>query len=133
DIRNDGWCYRMGWTTGGDAFLAIDANGDGRITGRDELAFKGYRPGAQTDLQGLAAFDSNGDGQISTLDALWGELRVWRDANGNGVSDDGEVRSLEQAGVQSISLASDQQFSTSGGNVINGRTTVTMTDGSTVA
>ncbi|WP_034292686.1 cadherin-like domain-containing protein [Herbaspirillum sp. RV1423] len=130
DIKNDGWRYQMGWTTGGDGFLAFDANGDGKIAGRGELSFKDYLPGAQTDLEGLAAFDTNHDGKISAADAVWSKLRVWQDANGNGVSDDGEIMSLDKAGIKEISLTSDKKFSTSNGNVIHGMAQVTMTDGS---
>jgi len=130
DIKGDGWRYQMGWTKGGDGLLAFDANGDGKIAGRGELSFKDYRPGAQTDLEGLAAFDTNGDGKISAADAVWSKLRVWQDANGNGVSDDGEVVTLEKAGIKEISLTSDKKFTTSNGNTIYGMAQVTMADGS---
>ena len=130
DIKGDGWRYRMGWTTGGDGLLAYDANGDGKIAGKNELSFKDYVVGAQTDLQGLVAFDSNQDGKLSALDALWSDLTVWLDANGNGESEAGELQTLIEAGVQEISLASDKQFTTQNGNTIHGTTRVTMTDGS---
>jgi len=132
DIKDDGWRYKMGWTTGGDGFLAYDKNGDGVIAGKAELSFKQYVNGAQTDLEGLAGFDSNHDGKISALDDLWGKLVVWRDTNGNGISDQGELVGLEDAGVREISLSSNHAFSTSNGNVINGTTNVSMDDGSSI-
>ncbi|EJN10300.1 Ca2+-binding protein, RTX toxin [Herbaspirillum sp. YR522] len=132
DIKDDGWRYQMGWTTGGDGLLAFDANDDGKISGEGELSFKSYVAGAQTDLEGLAAFDSNKDGKIDSSDALWNHLRVWQDSNGNGLSEDGEVKTLSQVGVQAISLSSDRNFSTSNGNTIHGMTQVTMDDNSTI-
>lgn len=132
DIKGDGWRYRTGWITGGDGLLAFDANGDGQITGQGELSFTPYKAGARTDLEGLQAFDSNGDGQISTLDTLFEKLRVWRDANGNGLSEAGEVQTLSQAGVQKISLQSDHHFNVQADNVIHGHTQVTMQDGRTL-
>lgn len=133
DIRGDGWRYRTGWITGGDGLLAFDANGDGQIAGKGELSFAQYKAGAKTDLEGLQAFDSNGDGKVSALDTLYQQLRVWRDANGNGLSEAGEVQTLTEAGIQSIGLQSDHQFRISGDNVIHGNAQVTLQDGSTIA
>lgn len=132
DILDDGWRYQMGWTTGADALLTVDLNGDGRISGRGELSFKDYLPGAQTDLEGLAAFDGNHDGKIDSDDAIWGRLRIWHDADGDGQSVDDELSSCVQAGMVSIALAGDQRFSISNGNLIHGMTQVTMVDGSTL-
>ena len=42
----------------------------------------------------LASFDSNGDGVVDALDARFGELLVWQDANQNHSTDAGELRSL---------------------------------------
>jgi Ca2+-binding RTX toxin-like protein len=133
DIQGDGWRYRTGWTTGGDGFLAYDADGDGRIAGKAELSFTQYKAGARSDLEGLQAFDSNGDGKISAQDALHDKLRVWRDLNGNGVSEAGEVQTLAQAGIQEIGLQTDGRFGLSGDNVIHGVARVTMQDRSTIA
>lgn len=49
----------------------------------------------------LAAFDDDGDGQVSG-DELDG-LGVWRDANGNGIVDPGEILTLRQVGVVALS------------------------------
>ncbi|WP_040502372.1 cadherin-like domain-containing protein [Herbaspirillum sp. YR522] len=132
EIQDDGWRYRLGWISPGDGLLALDANGDGKISGRGELSFCDYVPGAQTDLEGLAGFDSNVDGKIDAGDAIWGRLSVWRDDNGDGESEPHEVMSLDQAGIAQVSLASDGRFATSQGNIIHGMTQVTMTDGSTL-
>ncbi len=62
------------------------------------------KAGAQSDLEGLAGWDSNGDGVISALDAGWSKLKIWVDANMDGVSTPGEVKSLGDLGIASISL-----------------------------
>jgi hypothetical protein len=43
----------------------------------------------------LAAFDTTGDGLVTAADARFGELRVWRDLDGDGYTDDGELFTLD--------------------------------------
>jgi len=105
DWNGDGVADRTGWTGQGDAFLALDRNHDGRIDSAAELSFADDKPGAKSDLDGLSAFDSNGDGKLSADDSAFGDFRVWQDANANGVSDAGEVKSLADIGIAAIDLA----------------------------
>ena len=130
DLDGDGWREHRGWVGGGDGLLAIDANGDGFITGRDELSFLGYKEGARTDLEGLVAFDSNNDGKLSALDQHWGRFRVWIDADSDGFADTGELRSLAEAGVAEIGLAHSAPGGVSGGNEVFGYGSFKMADGS---
>ena len=92
DFDGDGFAHRTGWVTPEDGLLAFDKDGDGAIRHHDELSFTGYHPGARTDLEGLRGFDSNRDGMLSAADANWSKFRVWRDANGNGISEDASCR-----------------------------------------
>ena len=87
-----------------------------------------------TDLEGLAdAFDSNRDGVFDAHDAQFAEFKVWQDANQNGVSDEGEVRSLADWGLTSIQLVSDGVQRTPADGVVEaGRSTATATDGTSV-
>ena len=120
DIDGDGYRERMGWVSADDGLLAYDKNEDGVISGRDELSFVEYVPGARTDLEGLAHFDSNGDGRLDGSDAEWSRFRVWRDLDQDGESDAGELQTLAEAGISSISLASDGAERTVAGNRILG-------------
>jgi hypothetical protein len=58
---------------------------------------------------------------------------VWNDANSNGVVDGGELHSLAEAGITSISLVSDgQSYSAANGDVsVAGSATYTRVDGTT--
>jgi hypothetical protein len=46
--------------------------------------------GHANSLEALRTYDSNGDGRITADDAHFADIGVWTDANGNGVSDQGE-------------------------------------------
>lgn len=120
DMNGDGIADKTGWIEQGDAFLALDRNGNGKIDDIREISFVSDKEGAKTDLEGLAAFDSNADGKLDGEDARFAEFRLWFDNNGNGVTDAGELLSLAQAGVTSISLAGTP----TGDEVITGRNIV---------
>lgn len=95
---------RVGWVDGQDGILAIDRNGDGQISRMSEISFRHEKEGAQTDLEGLAGLDSNKDGVINAKDARWGELKMWRDVNENGLGKGKEIVSLDEAGISEIEL-----------------------------
>ena len=102
DLFGNGSAVRSGWLSAEDGFLAVDANGNGTIDSIAEL-FGGAAKGA--GFSRLASYDSNGDGVVDAQDAAFGELRIWRDANGNRGTDAGELMTLEQAGVVSLKVA----------------------------
>jgi hypothetical protein len=131
DFDGDGADEVGGWASAGDGFLALDRNGDGLIAGSSEISFIGDLPGAASDLEGLRAFDSNKDGLLSAADKDFIQFRLWQDANTNGVSDAGELRTLGEAGILSIGLdRSGVPSSWEGGDIL-GYASVTFSDGST--
>lgn len=135
DWDGDGTRNQTGWVGEGDGFLVFDRDGNGTVSNGGELSFTADKPGAKSDLDGLQAFDSNGDGLFSSDDDKFDEFKVWRDANGNGRADSGEVLSLADAGVASIGLAGDavnQQWGW-GENITINNGSYTRTDGSVAA
>lgn len=130
DYDGDGVAETTAWVGRDDALLAIDKNGDGKVNNGSELVFGGK---GLSDLQGLAAaYDSNGDGKLDAADKDFAKFGVWQDANGNGVTDPGEYRSLIDAGIISIALVSDNRGYTAadGQVVVRGEATYTRADGS---
>jgi hypothetical protein len=129
DVNGDGHLDNTAWAGAQDGVLVWDKNGDGEVRDASQYAFNQY--GGQTDLQGLAAgFDSNADGVFDATDAKFAEFKVWQDANQNGVSDAGEVRSLAEVGVSSIDLVSDGVSSSPAEGVSEaGRSTAQLADG----
>jgi hypothetical protein len=134
DYNGDGVQERTAWVGADDGLLVYDYNHDQSVNDGSEISFAGYHPDALTDLQGLAlAFDTNQDGCFDAADAAFADFGVWQDANGNGLTDEGEFRSLQDLGIVQIDLAGDGVSSTAAGGdvVIHGSTTVTYSDGST--
>jgi hypothetical protein len=48
---------------------------------------------------GASAQRGNGDRVVDAADAIWHDLRLWRDANHDGVSQPGELSTLAANGV----------------------------------
>ncbi len=96
--------------------------GDQTILSDGEKAANGF--------EALADLDSNQDGVFDGDDEAFGEVKVWQDKNGNGVVDDGELKTLNEAGITSINLNYEHQSITDEhGNVHSQTGTFTRTDG----
>lgn len=102
DLTGDGLKERTAWLSGDDGFIAVDINKNGSIDGVNELFGSQQR---EEGYKKLAVFDSNNDDVIDANDDLYDELLIWQDANGNGVSETGELMTLHDANVTSLSLA----------------------------
>jgi len=91
------------WVKPDTAILVWDPRGTGAImSGRQLFGSVTWWMFWQDGYHALDALDDNRDGQLSG-EELRG-LCVWRDANGNGVCDPGEVVPVEALGIESISV-----------------------------
>lgn len=100
DIDNDGERQQTGWVDSGDGLLVFDDNGNGRIDNQSEL-FGNIQNAA---YKNLAEYDSNGDGVMNMDDRVWDKLQMWVDADTDGRTDRGELRSLHSYGISEIDL-----------------------------
>jgi hypothetical protein len=140
DVNGDGLLDATRWVGAQDGVLVWDKYHDSLVHDNSQYAFAQYdnMSAAQgktaTDLSGLAAaFDTNHDGVFDAQDAQFADFNVWQDANQDGVSDAGEVKTLAELGLSSFQLISDGVARTPEVGVHEaGRTSATATDGSQV-
>jgi Ca2+-binding RTX toxin-like protein len=100
DLDGDGFAQKTGWVGPDDGLLVWDRNANGLIDHGGEL----FGSATQTGFEMLRGYDVNGDRLMNVQDALWQHLRVWRDANQDGVSDPNELFSLGHFDVTGINL-----------------------------
>jgi Ca2+-binding RTX toxin-like protein len=113
DHNANGFAEATGWVGADDGLLVLDRNANGVIDNGHEL-FGNNTPlpdgsYAADGFAALAVLDVNGDGRINAADPAYAQLRIWRDANGNALTDAGELRTLSAAGVASIATACQPQ------------------------
>ncbi|OAM30122.1 hypothetical protein A7P96_05690 [Eikenella sp. NML03-A-027] len=136
DHDGDGIRTASGWVGKEDGLLVYDRNGDGIINNGSELF------GDATHLKNggmaahgfaaLADLDDNGDGKIDAADKAFSSLRVWRDLNQDGISQEGELLTLEQAKVRSLNTQfRNTNRSLGDGNTLAQEGSYTTTDGQT--
>jgi hypothetical protein len=100
DLLGLGSTQRIQWLkTGHDGWLCQD-DGSGRIT--SGLQLFGTAGGYADGFEKLAKLDANGDCVISGAELAG--LSVWKDDNGNGVTDPGELTSVAALGITSITV-----------------------------
>ncbi len=137
DHDGDGIRSGTGWIARDDGMLVLDRNGNGLIDNGGELF------GADTVLSddskaasgfaALADLDSNEDGVFDAGDSEFADVRVWRDLNQDGISQAGELFTLDQLGIASINLtpSTTVDLDLGNGNVVDNRGTFTRADGTT--
>ena len=126
DYTGSGLEENTAWVGTGTGILVLP-NAQGRVTNGTEL----FGPTSGSGFTDLAVLDSNHDGIINSSDSDWSQLDIWQDTNGNGVVDAGELETLAQAGITSISLNYSTTNTTLNGNSVVGVSTVTFASGST--
>ncbi|MGF0337137.1 calcium-binding protein, partial [Ectopseudomonas toyotomiensis] len=111
DHDGDGDKHGSGWVGSDDGLLVLDRNGNGTIDsglelfGENTLLANGQK--ARDGFEAMKAVDANGDGKLDAGDAVWSDLRVWRDLNSDGISQGGELFTLDELGIKSINTESD--------------------------
>ncbi|WP_432695228.1 calcium-binding protein [Marinobacterium sp. YM272] len=138
DHDGNGVAERTGWVASDDGILVMDKNGDGQISSGNELFGSNTQlangDAAANGFVALSQYDDNSDSVIDHLDAAYSTINVWQDLDSDGKVDEGEILSLADAGISSLSTSWVNTSVLDGkGNVIKQTSTATTVDGSSVA
>ena len=127
DMDGDGFLEYSGWVGSDDGLLALDLNSNGTIDDINEL----FGGAGQSGFLALADYDDNSDGVIDDQDLVYGDLKVWRDLDGDGVTDTGELFSLSDLSITSIDLTATDDGSQNALNTVARTGSFSYSDGST--
>ena len=136
DHDADGIKAATGWIKADDGILVFDVNGNGTIdSGRELFGDNTLLPdgsNAANGFQAIAQHDADNNGKIDTADAIYSQLRVWQDANQDGISQTGELKTLAELGMASVNVTGQASNVTLGnGNSQPWTGTFTRTNGTT--
>jgi VCBS repeat-containing protein len=131
DINADGKLDQVAWTKT-DGILAFDVDGNGKIDNGSEIFTPNFAGGTHAGgVAALSTLDVNHDGKIDASDTGFDKLLVWQDANGNGVSDESELKGLHDYDITGISLDADSSEGYIDGQALFAEGSFTYADGST--
>ncbi|WP_268988635.1 calcium-binding protein, partial [Ralstonia solanacearum] len=142
DTTGSGNTVASGWISQGTGWLVYNPSGGSTLTSETQLfGAASMLPNGQyaTDgFQALALLDKNGDGLIDSNDPEFSNLRIWVGAPSQGSTNPnmqaGQMLTLQQLGIVSISLNEQSCWKNTGGTGVEVNTessyaTVTWSDG----
>ena len=122
DLNATGQAVNTGWVSGsGEGLLVYDPTNGPITSGSQLFGTATVLPNGQKAANGfaaLSAMDSNGDGVITNKDAGWANLKVWVDSNSDGVTQAGELRTLDSLGIVQLNLAATASPTMNNGNLV---------------
>lgn len=104
DLDGSGLAQRWQWITPAAGWLVYRGTGERRVdSGIRILGSRTFWIFWSDGYDALAALDDDGDGIVAGREL--NALAIWRDGNGNGVAEAGEIRPVRDWGVSALSCA----------------------------
>lgn len=121
DLDNNGFSESTAWIGADDAFVVLDRDGNGFIDNGSELfgteTLLSNGEFASNGFEALRELDNNRDGVFDVKDDMFGEVRLWRDANSDGISQADELHTLSEFNIEAINLSYSTSPFTDSNNV----------------
>ena len=138
DQNNNRFAELSGWVAPTDGLLVRDLNGNGQIDGGYELfgdnTLLANGQKAANGFASLSELDINLDGVVDSIETSAAGVMIWKDVNQNGITDAGELLTLNQAGVSSLATGYTATSTVDAqGNTIGLTGSYTATDGTSHA
>lgn len=105
DVDDSGYLKETAWVGAGDAFLTLDRDYNGETNSGREMFSNSTVAIGRRGLAGMGWVDANYDGKITAADPVWNELRVWQDANSDGLEAEAESLTLGELGITELNYA----------------------------
>lgn len=136
DHNGDGIQTATGWVKADDGLLVLDRNGNGKIdTGAELFGVDTVLANGQKASNGFAAlrdFDANGDNVFDVHDTRFADVRIWRDLSQDGITQAGELFTLQSLGIAALNLnATNRAVNLGNGNIQTASAAYVRTDGTT--
>jgi hypothetical protein len=125
DMDGDGTRDKTAWVSGGDAILALDRNGNGRIDDGHELF--GEQNGASDGFAELRRFDQDGNGMIDANDSVFNSLILLHADGGMSRLRDEGITGIRLDIAVPLNVPTEQRLA---GGTIAAQSEFTRTDGS---
>jgi Ca2+-binding RTX toxin-like protein len=108
DLDKNGFAEKIQWVNGKDGILCRDLNGNGKIDNGGEVfgdqVVMSNKQISKNGYEALLDLDGNKDFVLDSNDAAFSTLRMWVDANSNGITDSGELKELSKLNITSLKL-----------------------------
>uniref|UniRef100_UPI00224A4E36 calcium-binding protein n=1 Tax=Acinetobacter bereziniae TaxID=106648 RepID=UPI00224A4E36 len=134
DNDADGLKTATGWVSPHDGLLVLDRNGDGIINDGTEVfgdntSLKNGEK-AKHGFDALVDLDTDKNGKIDANDEDFNKLKIWRDLNQDGKSQESELFSLTDLGIKSLNVNyKDTNTTLAGNNILTQVGSYEKTDG----
>lgn len=128
DVEGKGFAKDVGWIQNTEAFLVRDVNGNGVIDSVKEMF--GANDGTSAFAK-LAALDTNSSNSLTGSELS--TLRLWVDADKDGVTDAGELKTLSSYNIAQIDVTKQAFTATNAGNKVDGFVNIKNSGGTVIS
>lgn len=111
DFYDNNKLLKTSWVGPNDAILVYDHNDNKQVDLAKEIVLTEWSIEAKTDFEALLCnFDTNQDKIFNKEDQEFYKFYLWQDNNQDGVSQDGELTGLEEAGILAIDFNTQEEI-----------------------
>ena len=110
DLDRNGFAEKTAWIGPNDGFLVLDRNGNGIIDDggelfSDQVTMSNGKRSESGGFEALADVDNYQVNKkvIDKNDDIFEQLRIWIDSDTDGITDEGELHTLDEMNIESIS------------------------------